>query len=516
MSLVYGDDAALGERLDKALADPRLSTTLQASRRHLLDFRDAVEARHPDWAARVDRARAIRTSAVERAPELLDRFEQAVTSRGGSVIRAATPEDAVRAVLEIARRRGVKVIAKGKTMISEEIELNHALEAAGLTPVETDLGEWIVQLAGERPSHILAPVIHRSRGQIAEVLAVHQRRADVGRSRGPRHLLARGAALGLPRGRDGHHRRQLPDRRDGHRRPARERGQRPPRRPRCRACTSCSPASSACSRRPPTPPSWSSSSRSRRSAASCPPTSPGSSGPAADGDDGPEEFVVIVLDNGRSRVRDERRAGDPQLHPLWLLPHRLPCLLQGRRACVRLGLRRPDRRGADATPGRHAAGTGPQAAVPLLALRRLHRRLPRRHPAARPARARPRARQPRRRRRSRRARRLGRLGARLVEPPAVPRLGAGRRALGSIRAGLRARREVAGGSRDAAAAEHASRSTGAGATWSTASDRRVHRRARGRRRPGRRTSRTSLRRARRWPACSGATRRSASGAAIRW
>src|SRR6185503_7942975 len=221
MSLVYGDDSALDDRLEKALGDTRLSTTLQASRRHLLNFRAAVEVRHPDWAARVDRARAIRTSAVERAPELLDRFEEKVTARGGRVIRAATPDDAVRAVLEIARRRGVKVIAKGKTMISEEIELNHALETAGLTPVETDLGEWIVQLAGERPSHILAPVIHRSRGQIAEVLA-----ADGGRSAAFGRVLARAPALDVPRGGHGHHRRQLHGRRDRHRDRARERGQR--------------------------------------------------------------------------------------------------------------------------------------------------------------------------------------------------------------------------------------------------------------------------------------------------
>ena len=80
MSLVYGDDSALDARLEKALGDTRLSTTLQASRRHLLNFRAAVEVRHPDWAARVDRARAIRTSAVERAPELLDRFEEAITA----------------------------------------------------------------------------------------------------------------------------------------------------------------------------------------------------------------------------------------------------------------------------------------------------------------------------------------------------------------------------------------------------------------------------------------------------
>ncbi len=131
MTIVYGGDKELDGRLDKALGDTRLTVTLQGSRRHLLGFREAVEERHPDWPERVDRARAIRTDAVARAPELLDRFEQAITSRGGRVVRAATADDAVRAVLEIARRRGVQVVAKGKSMISEELELNHALEAAG-------------------------------------------------------------------------------------------------------------------------------------------------------------------------------------------------------------------------------------------------------------------------------------------------------------------------------------------------------------------------------------------------
>ena len=87
MSIVYDGDKALAARIDKALGDPRLATTLAASRRHLLAFRAGVEERHPDWAERVDRARAIRSDAVARAPELLARFEAAVTSRGGSVTR---------------------------------------------------------------------------------------------------------------------------------------------------------------------------------------------------------------------------------------------------------------------------------------------------------------------------------------------------------------------------------------------------------------------------------------------
>ena len=303
MTIVYGGDKQLDERLEKALGDTRLTVTLQASRRHLLGFRGAVEERHPDWAERVDRARRIRTDAVARAPELLDRFEAAITARGGSVIRASTPDDAVRAILEIARRRGVQVVAKGKSMISEELELNHALEAAGLTPVETDLGEWIVQLAGERPSHILAPVIHRSRGQIAEVLA-----ADRGgpMSDDPQQLVAysrerlRSTFLEAGMGITGANFMVAESgtvivlENEGN-------GRLVSSLPRChvmlagleRVLETTADAAfmieqlslAAVGRELPSYVSW-------------------LSGPAADGDDGPEEFVVIVVDNGRSRIRE--------------------------------------------------------------------------------------------------------------------------------------------------------------------------------------------------------------------
>src|SRR6476659_3409067 len=307
MTIVYGGDKELDDRLEKALGDTRLTVTLQASRRHLLAFRGAVEERHPDWAERVDRARAIRTDAVARAPELLDRFEAAITARGGSVVRASTPDDAVRAILEIARRRGVQVVAKGKSMISEELELNHALEAAGLTPVETDLGEWIVQLAGERPSHILAPVIHRSRSQIADLLAVHSGapmdddpvglvtysrealrsvflEAEMGITGGNFLVADTGTVILLENEGNGRLASSLP-------------------RVHVvlagleRVLETTADAAfiveqltlAAVGRELPAYVSW-------------------LSGPATDGDDGPEEFVVIVVDNGRSRVResDER------------------------------------------------------------------------------------------------------------------------------------------------------------------------------------------------------------------
>ena len=390
---------------------------------------------------------------MARAPELLDRFEQRITERGGQVIRATTPDDAVRAILEIAHRRGVQIVAKGKSMISEELELNHALEAAGLTPVETDLGEWIVQLAGERPSHILAPVIHRSRGQIAEVLA-----ADRGgpMSDDPQALVAysrerlRSTFLEAGMGITGANFMVAESgtvivlENEGN-------GRLVSSLPRChvmlagleRVLETTADAAfmieqlalAAVGRELPSYVSW-------------------LSGPADEGDDGPEEFVVIVVDNGRSRIRESDES------------EILNCIRCGSCLTVcpvysKVGGHAygsvyggPDRRRADAAPDRHEARRGPQAAVPVVALRRVHRRLPGGHPAARHARARPRARQPRRRRVAQRARRLGRLVARLVEPAPVPRLGARRRALRPLRARLRARRELARGPRDAAAAEH--------------------------------------------------------------
>jgi hypothetical protein len=175
------------------------------------------------------------------------------------------------------------------------------------------------------------------------------------------------------------------------------------------------------------------------------------SGPAADGDDGPEEFVVVVVDNGRSRVResDEREI----LNCIRAVRPPSPGLPKvGGHAGV--GLRWPDRRGPDATADRHAGRAGAQAAVPLIALRCVHRRVSGRHSAPRPPGARSRAGQSGGWCRARRARGLGRLGARLVQPAAVSRLGARGSALGTVRARLRARRELARGARHAAAPEH--------------------------------------------------------------
>ncbi|TKX69919.1 LUD domain-containing protein [Halorubrum sp. SP9] len=116
-------------------------------------------------------ARAIKEDAIERLPELIDEVTEAVEANGGTVYLADDAADANRYVREVAAERGAERAVKSKSMTSEEIEVNDALEADGVEVVETDLGEWVLQLADEEPSHIVAPAIHKSREGIAELFA---------------------------------------------------------------------------------------------------------------------------------------------------------------------------------------------------------------------------------------------------------------------------------------------------------------------------------------------------------
>lgn len=123
------------------------------------------------WAQLRARAHRLKAEAVGDLDRLLVTFEQEFTARGGTVLWASSARDAVEHVVSICRRHGVTTLVKGKSMISEEIELNTALQAAGIEPVETDLGEYIIALAGHMPSHITAPALHLSRADIGELFA---------------------------------------------------------------------------------------------------------------------------------------------------------------------------------------------------------------------------------------------------------------------------------------------------------------------------------------------------------
>ncbi len=111
-----------------------------------------------------------RRRALRCLPELLERAEANMTANGMTVLWAEDAEEVRRHVLAIAKQHQTRLVVKSKSMISEEVELNHALEENGLTVVETDLGEYILQVNNEAPSHLIAPVIHRTKSEIRDIL----------------------------------------------------------------------------------------------------------------------------------------------------------------------------------------------------------------------------------------------------------------------------------------------------------------------------------------------------------
>ncbi len=126
----------------------------------------------------------IRDRSLANLDAWIERFESEAVRRGASVLYAETREEACDLLLEICRRHGVRKAIKSKSMLSEEAGVNEALSAAGVTPVETDLGEYILQLAEEPPSHIIAPALHKSREEVASLFETHHhspRKGDIPR-----------------------------------------------------------------------------------------------------------------------------------------------------------------------------------------------------------------------------------------------------------------------------------------------------------------------------------------------
>jgi L-lactate dehydrogenase complex protein LldF len=130
---------------------------------------DKAKGRFLDWQAARLRAQQIKWEAINHLDELLLEFERKVLERGGHVFWAADAGEACHYVTELARRRGVHTVVKSKSMVTEEIRLTQALEQDGVRVWETDLGEYIVQLRHEPPYHIVTPAMHLDRRQIAEL-----------------------------------------------------------------------------------------------------------------------------------------------------------------------------------------------------------------------------------------------------------------------------------------------------------------------------------------------------------
>ena len=151
----------------EALTDARLQGALPHARN--FTFRRAAAAeRLPEFEALRDSARAIKDHTLAHLDLYLEAYERKVVESGGHVHYAQDAEEARKIIIDLCKSLNARSVTKGKSMISEEIGLNAALEAAGMEAVETDLGEYIIQLRGEAPSHIIAPAIHVSMRDVEE------------------------------------------------------------------------------------------------------------------------------------------------------------------------------------------------------------------------------------------------------------------------------------------------------------------------------------------------------------
>jgi L-lactate dehydrogenase complex protein LldF len=185
MSEADVQSGAIHELAEKAMASAHLQEAYRSSTLRLYTHRLDAMRGVPGFERLRDRARALKHEVMEHLDYYLEQFAASVERNGGSVHWAATGQDACRTIVAIAQRAGATEVVKAKTMVSEEIELNHALDSVGIRGVETDLGEFIVQLAHERPAHIVAPAIHKTRGDVADLFAAQ---VDPNRTEEPERL----------------------------------------------------------------------------------------------------------------------------------------------------------------------------------------------------------------------------------------------------------------------------------------------------------------------------------------
>ena len=159
------------ETIQHTLGDPKLQLAIYSATARLKDKRtEAVAAAAlPDYQELRTQANLIKRHTLENLDYYLERFEANVAARGGKVIYAKDGGEVGDIVLDLARQKKVRLIVKSKSMTTEEVDLNERLEENHLEVVETDLGEFIVQLARERPYHIVTPALHKTKEDVAEI-----------------------------------------------------------------------------------------------------------------------------------------------------------------------------------------------------------------------------------------------------------------------------------------------------------------------------------------------------------
>src|SRR5215210_79535 len=165
---VHSTSPQFKQNAARALNDVQLQKALGNVKQGFIDKRRMAADKLPEFEALRDAARDIKNHTLEHLDLYLEAYEEKVKASGGHVHFARDAAEARDIILKICGDTGAKTVTKGKSMISEEIEINHHLEANGITPVETDLGEYIIQLRNELPSHIIAPAVHLNATQVEE------------------------------------------------------------------------------------------------------------------------------------------------------------------------------------------------------------------------------------------------------------------------------------------------------------------------------------------------------------
>ncbi|MDP4096888.1 LutB/LldF family L-lactate oxidation iron-sulfur protein [Paenibacillus sp. P96] len=159
------------DRADQALKDEFLRKAVKFTTERLRNGKKMASEEHGNWEEWRERGRQIRLHTIAHLDYYLNLFVENARTNGVHIHFADTAADAVRISLDIAAHNQACSVVKSKSMVSEELHLNQAFEQAGIETIETDLGEYIIQLAGEAPSHIVIPAIHKNRYQIAELLS---------------------------------------------------------------------------------------------------------------------------------------------------------------------------------------------------------------------------------------------------------------------------------------------------------------------------------------------------------
>jgi L-lactate dehydrogenase complex protein LldF len=165
---VHSTSPQFKQNAARALNDVQLQKALGNVKQGFIDKRRMAADKLPEFEALRDAARDIKNHTLEHLDLYLEAYEEKVKASGGHVHFARNADEARDIILTICREAGARTVTKGKSMISEEIGINHHLEANGIRPVETDLGEYIIQLRNELPSHIIAPAVHLNATQVEE------------------------------------------------------------------------------------------------------------------------------------------------------------------------------------------------------------------------------------------------------------------------------------------------------------------------------------------------------------